>query len=130
MGSPEGVPIPVYQNNILSGYRKDGGGNTVVTKLDEQTLRQISEAGGGVYVRATNQEDELDVILKQVQAMEKKEFGARIFTEYEDRFQYLIAFALVLLIIDVFISERKNQLFAKWNLLKNRWNTNLLYFSY
>lgn len=120
MGSLEGVPIPLYQNNVLSGYRKDGDGNTVVTKLDEQTLRQIAEAAGGVYVRATNQEDELDVILKQVQAMEKKEFGAKIFTEYDDRFQYLIAVGLLLLVIDVFISEKKNQLFTKWNFLKNR----------
>lgn len=120
MGSPDGVPIPLYQNTVLSGYRKDGDGNTVVTKLDEQTLRQIAEAGGGVFVRATNQEDELDIILQQVEAMEKKEFGAKIFTEYEDRFQYFIALGLLLLVIDVFISERKNQLFTKWNFLKNR----------
>ncbi len=120
MGSPEGVPIPLYQNNVLSGYRKDGEGNTVVTRLDEQTLRQIAEAGGGVFVRATNQEDELDEILRQVQAMEKKEFGAKIFTEYEDRFQYLLAVGLVLLLLDVFISERKNRLFTRWSFLKNR----------
>jgi Ca-activated chloride channel family protein len=120
MGSPEGVPIPLYQNNVLAGYRKDGDGQTVVTKLDEQTLRQIAEAGGGVFVRATNQEDELDVILKQVEAMEKKEFGAKIFTEYEDRFQYMLAIGLVLLLIDVFISERKNELFSRWNFLKSK----------
>jgi Ca-activated chloride channel family protein len=120
MGSPEGVPIPLYQNNVLSGYRKDGDGNTVVTRLDEQSLRQIAEAGGGVFVRATNQEDELDEILRQVQAMEKKEFGAKIFTEYEDRFQYLLAVGLVLLLLDVFISERKNRLFTGWSFLKNR----------
>jgi len=120
MGSPEGVPIPLYQNNVLSGYRKDGDGNTVVTRLDEQSLRQIAEAGGGVFVRATNQEDELDEILRQVQAMEKKEFGAKIFTEYEDRFQYLLAVGLVLLLLDVFISERKNRLFTRWSFLKNR----------
>ncbi|MBA4311476.1 MAG: hypothetical protein C0417_02490 [Chlorobiaceae bacterium] len=120
MGSPDGVPIPVYQNGIQVGFRKDQDGNTVVTKLDEQALRQIAEAGGGMYIRATNQQDELDTIFKDIQTMEKKEFGAKIFTEYEDRFQYFLGIALLLLLIEYFISERKNRWFAKWKFFKER----------
>jgi len=119
MGSPDGVPIPVYDNNILTGYRKDKDGNTVITKLDEQTLRLIADAGGGVYIRATNQQDELDSILKHIQSMEKKEFGAKVFTEYEDRFQYLIIVSLFLLLIDLLISEKKNKLFTRWSVFRN-----------
>jgi Ca-activated chloride channel homolog len=118
MGSPEGVPIPVYQNNFPSGFKKDGEGNTVITKLDESALQQIAEAGGGKYFRASNRQDELDAVLRDIQAMEKKEYGAKIFTEYEDRFQYFIGIALFLLVLEFFISERKNRWLAKWKLFR------------
>lgn len=118
MGSPEGSPIPVYQNNVQVGFRKDGEGNTVVTKLDEQGLVQIAEAGNGKYQRASNQQNELDAILGDIQAMEKKEFGAKVFTEYEDRFQYCLALGLVFLVGEFFISERKNRWIANMRFFK------------
>jgi Ca-activated chloride channel homolog len=120
MGSADGVPIPVYQGNTQVGFRKDQSGNAVLTKLDDQALRQIAESGGGVYIRASNQQDELEKVFGQIQSMEKKEFGAKIFTEYEDRFQYFLAAALLLLILEYFISERKNKLLARWKFFKQR----------
>jgi Ca-activated chloride channel family protein len=116
MGSPEGAPIPVYQNSAVVGYKKDGEGNAVVTKLDEEALRQIAEAGNGIFVRATNQQNELGVVFKQVQSMEKKEFGAKMFTEYEDRFQYFLCAAILFLVCEFLISERRNKWLARWNL--------------
>jgi Ca-activated chloride channel family protein len=116
MGLAEGAPIPVDQNGVRVGYKKDNEGNTVITKLDGQALQQIADAGGGKYIRATNQQNELDAVLKEIQSMEKKEFGAKVFTEYEDRFQYLLGMALVLLVVEFGISERKNRWMAKWNL--------------
>jgi Ca-activated chloride channel family protein len=118
MGSPEGSPIPVYQNNVQVGFRKDAEGNTVVTKLDEQGLVQIAEAGKGRYQRASNQQNEFDAILGDIQSMEKKEFGAKIFTEFEDRFQYCLAIGLVFLIGEFFISERKNRWIANMKIFR------------
>lgn len=120
MGSPDGVPIPTYQGNTQTGYKKDEGGNTVVTKLDEQGMHQIAGAGGGIYIRATNQQDEMDAVFKEIQTMEKKEFGAKVFTEYEDRFQYFLAIAISLMLLEFFISERKNRWMTKWKFLKER----------
>jgi Ca-activated chloride channel homolog len=116
MGSPLGTPIPIYQNNSQVGFKKGQDGNTVLTKLDEAGLQQIAAAGNGVYIRATNQQDELEVVLKQISIMEKKEYASKIFTEYEDRFQYFLGFALFLTTIEFFISERKNKWLSKWNL--------------
>jgi len=120
MGSPSGVPIPIYQNNVQIGYKKDESGNAVVTKLDEQALVQIAEAGGGRYIRASNQQSELDAVLKEIESMEKKEFGAKVFTEYEDRFQYFLGVALVLMVIEMFLSERKIRFLLKWDLFRER----------
>jgi Ca-activated chloride channel family protein len=120
MGSPDGAPIPVFDNGMQVGFKRDQEGNTVMTRLDEDGLEQIAAAGGGRYVRATNQQNELDAVLKDIQAMEKKEFGAKVFTEYEDRFQYFLAAGLFLLLVEFFTSERRNRWFAKWKLLGER----------
>ncbi|MBI5216510.1 MAG: VWA domain-containing protein [Ignavibacteriae bacterium] len=117
MGSLEGSPIPIYQDNVQVGFKKDQEGSVVMTKLDESGLQQIADAGKGRYIRASNQQSELDEVLKDIQAMEKKEFGAKVFTEYEDRFQYFLAVAAFLLILEYFLSERKNVLVAKWKSL-------------
>ncbi len=117
MGSPEGSPIPIYQDNIQTGFKKDQDGNVVMTKLDESGMQQIADAGHGRYIRASNQQDELNEILKEVQTMEKKEFGAKVFTEFEDRFQIFLGIAVFLLIIEYFLSERKNAIIGKWKSL-------------
>lgn len=120
MGSPLGTPIPVYNGNIQIGYKQDSQGNTVLTKLDETTLQQIAGAGNGKYVRATSQQHELDSMLKEIESMEKKEFGSRVFTEFEDRFQYALLIALFLTALEFFISERSNPVFQRWRELMIR----------
>jgi len=114
MGSPEGSPIPIYDNGVQTGYRKDNEGNIVVTKLDESALQQIANAGGGKFVRAVNGQNELDGIYNAISGMEKKEFGARVVSEYEDRYQYFLAVAVLFLLGEAFISERRNALMAQW----------------
>lgn len=118
MGLPDGAPIPIYQNQNIVGYKKDGEGNTVITKLDEQALTQIAETGGGMFVRASNQQNELDAVFRDVESMEKKEYGAKIVTEYEDRFQYCLATALFLLLLEFFLSERVTPWMQKYSLLR------------
>jgi Ca-activated chloride channel family protein len=120
MGSPLGSPIPVYQNGVQVGFKKGDDGSVVITKLDEGALQQIAQAGNGKYVGASNNANELETIFKEVQAMEKKEIGAKLFTEYEDRFQYFLFTAFLLLAIESFISERKNQLFERFRAFINR----------
>jgi Ca-activated chloride channel family protein len=118
MGSPDGAPIPIYNGDQIVGYKKDENGNTVVTKLDEQALTQIADAGGGKFIRASNERNELDAVLKEIDSMEKKEFGAKVFTEFEDRFQIFLAGAFILLVAEFFVSERKNRWFARWSIVR------------
>lgn len=117
MGSPLGGPIPEYQNNVQIGFKKDNEGNTVITKLDEAALQQIAEAGNGKFVRGTSQQNELDILFKDISSMEKKEFGSKVVSDYEDRFQYLLFPAFILLLLEFFISERKNRMIVKWKTL-------------
>ncbi len=76
MGSPAGAPIPIYDaNGHQVDFKRDRAGNVVLTKLDEAALEKIAALGNGKYFRATNSQDELDAIYKEVNALQKSEFG-------------------------------------------------------
>lgn len=116
LGSQAGVPIPIYNNrNQLVGFRKDREGNTVLTKLDEDVLKRIAIEGNGKYFRGTNYEDHLDKIYSELSELEQTEFGVKKVTDYEDRFYYLLIPALILLVLEFFISEKKSPLYARIN---------------
>ena len=102
MGSPGGAPIPGS-----GGYLQDRSGAVVLSKLNEGLLSDIALKTGGGYYRATTGENELDKIYEKIFGMDKTELSSRQFTDYEDRFQYFAALALLLLLLEISISERK-----------------------
>ena len=122
MGLPEGSPIPIGKSGATTGYKQDADGKTVVTKLDEQMLQEIASAGKGIYVRANNTEVGLNKIFDEIDKMEKKEFEAKIFSDYEDQFQFFIAVALLFMISEVFIFERRSKWFRKLDIFGERKN--------
>lgn len=108
LGSPEGVPIPEYDEaGRQIGFKKDRQGNVVTTKLDEVTLEKMALQTGGKYYRASGAEQELDRIYDEVGKMEKKELGSVKFTQFEDRYQYFLAIAVLLLLLEILIPERR-----------------------
>ncbi len=112
MGLSKGGPIPVYNKyGVITKYRKDKEGNTIVSKLNEGLLQQIASAGNGTYVRANNSQAGLSTLFAEINKMEKKEIGTMVFTEYKDRFQLFLGIALFFLFIDLILLGRKN----KWS---------------
>ena len=103
VGSAAGQPIPV-DGELL----RDKDGNIVVTHLDEKTLRQIAEAGGGAYIQAGNEEFGLNPIINDIRAMEGELFSSVVFEEYDEQYMYFFAIALILLVIEMLVGERKN----------------------
>lgn len=118
MGSVEGAPIPLYRNGAQVDFQKDNNGSTVITKLESLTLQRIAAEGKGVFVRASNSDDGLSTILGQINKMEKKSFGTKQFTGFEDRFQYFLAAGLLLLLLEFSISERRSKFVQRLNLFK------------
>lgn len=115
LGSPAGVPIPIRNaSGVQTGYKKDNMGSPVLTKLDEATLQQIADLGGGKYYRGSNTEDELDAVYKDLSAIEETEFGATKITDYEDRYYYFLIPAVLLLFAEFFISSKRSKLFMKF----------------
>jgi len=109
VGSPDGGPIPLIINGNNAGYMKDKDGSTIITKMNPEALQEISTAGEGVYVNGNNT-NSLQSVLDHIDKLEKSNIDSKVFSEYEDRFQYFLAFSLLLLICEIFIFERK----ARW----------------
>ena len=109
MGLAEGTPISEYRGNQRVGYKRDRNGNTVTTHLDEATLTAIAHAGKGVYVRANNSDAGVQDIIRLIEKLEKENYGESMFSEYESRYQYPLAVALLCLIAEVLIFERRNK---------------------
>ena len=100
MGLPDGSPIPMINSyGQQTGFKKDREGNTVITKLNEVMLQQIAAAGNGDYVRANNTQAGLSKIFEKINALEESEIETRLFTDYEDQFQYFLGFGLLLLFL-------------------------------
>lgn len=120
IGTPEGAPIQIGNEFI-----KDEKGDMVVSKLDEEMLQQIAEVTGGAYVRATKQSIGLDEIVRTLNDMEQSELTTVRFEEYNEQFQYLIAIALALLILEYYLLDRRNPLLARFNIFRETKNSEL-----
>jgi Ca-activated chloride channel family protein len=108
IGSPEGVPIPQAADQLgSSGFKKDREGQVVMSKLDEVSLEKIALQTNGKYYRASSGENELDKIYDEIAKMDKKELGSLQYTQFEDRFQYILIFVILILAVEVLIPERR-----------------------
>jgi len=107
-GSPQGSPIPVYLNGKQAGFHVDSAGHTVISKLNEDMCKEIAAAGGGVFVRASNAGSGLNIVMDQVNKMQQKGYDSKQFKDFEDRFQFFFVIAFLLLVVEFFISNRKN----------------------
>lgn len=113
IGTPEGAPI-----QIDGEFVKDENDEMVVSKLNEQMLEQIASITEGAYVRATKQSIGLEEIVKSINEMEKSELSTVRYEEYNEQYQYLLAVALALLLIESLILSRRNPRLRKFNIFR------------
>ena len=111
IGTPEGAPI-----QIGGEFIKDDKGEMVVSKLGEPLLEKIAQATDGAYIRSTNQSIGLDEIVRTINNMEKGDLAALRFEEFNEQFQYLIGAALVLLLLEFLLLDRRNPLLRRFNI--------------
>ena len=119
VGTAEGAPIPVYVNNRQSDYKRDKGGSIVFSKLNESMLQKVALEGNGRYFRLNQGNSEVMAIMGELSGMEQKEFEEQVFTDYEDQFQGFLLIAILLLIMELFITEKRNRIFSDWTLFKS-----------
>lgn len=109
IGSPEGVPIPEYENGQMVGYKVGPDGETVVTKLNVETLKQIAMAGQGSAMLASGSQVGLAPLVKKLNELDKEEFTETVVLSYEHQFQFFLALSLLFFTLEFLISERRSR---------------------
>jgi Ca-activated chloride channel family protein len=113
IGSSKGSPVPDPETN---NYMIDSHGETVMSRLNEQMCREVAQAGGGAYIHVDNNSSAQRLLDEELDKLEKGE--TTIYSDYSEQFQYAAAFAILLLILEVCIMDRKNPLLKKIKLFK------------
>ena len=113
IGTPEGAPI-----QIDGEFIKDENGEMVVSKLGEQMLEEIAAVTDAAYVRATKQSIGLEEIVKSINDMEKAELTTLRYEEYNEQYQWLVAVALALLLLEGIILPRRNPRLRRFNIFR------------
>lgn len=120
VGSEKGSVIPIKRNGIMESLKKDAQGLVVITKLNEEVLRDISKEGNGDYIDGSNTDAAVDFIKEELLQMDKKEFEAKQFAEYKDQFQWFLGAGLLFLFLEIFILDRKTKWLKKLNLFNDK----------
>ena len=110
VGTKRGGPIPMRINGSMIGYKKDRKGETVITKRIPEVLQEIAAASGGKYFDGNITDNPVKEIAKIIANAEKNEFETKQFSDYKDQFQWFLAIGLFLLIVDIFLFDKK----TKW----------------
>lgn len=107
IGDVKGGPIPEKRNGVVVNYKKDKNGETVITRMDENTLKSIAKEGHGVYINGRNTSKVIEEIKDILNNMDKTEFEAKQFADFESQFQWFLGAAIFFLLIDILLLERR-----------------------
>ena len=116
VGSEKGGPIPLKRNGVVIRYKKNQKDETVITKLNPNTLTAIAKEANGLFIQGQNTKQVTEKIAEILNKLEKKEFEAKEFSEFKDQFQWLLGLGLFFLILDVLFLERKTAWLKRLNL--------------
>ena len=97
-------------------YKKDQNDETVITRLNEETLKGITDNAQGIYIDGKLTSNVVDKIKEVLNQMDKTEFESTQFADFKDQFQWFIGFAIFFLLLDILFLERKTAWVKKLNL--------------
>ena len=117
VGSAQGAPIPIPGTG---DYMKDNTGNTVMSALNEDMCRQVAQAGGGAYIHVENNSAAQQQLDNELDKLSKKETSTTVYSDFDEQFQAFGILALLLLILEICIFDRRNPLLKNISLFKRK----------
>lgn len=117
VGSTQGAPIPVPGTG---NYMQDNTGNTVMSALNEDMCKQVAHAGGGAYIHVENNSAAQEQLDNELDKLAKKETSTAVYSEFDEQFQAFGVLALLLLILEICIFDRRNPLLKHVSLFGKR----------
>jgi len=119
VGTEKGGPIPLKRNGIVESFQKDQNGETVVTKRNAEILSKIGKKSKG-YVDGNNTKTVLDFVKSALDNIQKTEFEGTQAANFQSQFQWFLGLGFFLLLLDVFLLERKTKWVQKLNLFNEK----------
>jgi Ca-activated chloride channel family protein len=107
VGSENGSPIPMGGD-----FKRDESGNIVLSKLNQDMMRDIAAKGNGKFFMLGSGKDEISSIFKELGRISKRQYEDLTFTDFDEQYQWCLAIAAVLLLLEWWINERR----FKWTL--------------
>jgi len=107
IGQPSGGPVPAYDGK--GGFKKDKEGKLVLSKLDEETLKEIASVSGGTYVRSIAGDLDLDILyfdgIKEKTEVQTLKSGK--IKVHEERFTFFALAAFLFLLLEALVGEKR-----------------------
>ena len=116
VGTEKGAPIPMRVGNSMIGYKKDNKGETVITQRKPEILEGIADAANGTYIDGNVTEKPVKEISDIIATAQKSEFETKQFSDYKDQFQWFLGIALLVLLLDIFLFDKKTKWLRKIDL--------------
>jgi len=114
VGTATGNPVPLLgPDGTATGVLKDESGNPIFSELNQKLLADVANLTGGKYFQYANKSVALP-LFQALDGLEKAEYLAQWKLLGEDRYQVLLGPALLLLLGEAALSNRKR---AKRNIV-------------
>ena len=121
VGTEKGGPIPLRDDKgTIASYKKDQEGQTVITKLYPEVLKKIADNTKSKYIVGATTKDVVEEIKKSLDKIEKSEFESQQIADFESQYQWFLALGFLLLLVDVFLLEKKTAWVQKLNLFNEK----------
>ncbi len=115
VGTEKGGPIPMKQNGVVQSFKRDNNNEVVITKLNQESLKEIAKATKGGYVSGNSTKEVLAYVKKALDNIQKTEFEATQMADFESQFQWFLGIAFALLFMDIFFLDRRTNWITKLN---------------
>ncbi len=120
VGTEKGGPIPMKQNGVVQSFKRDNNNEVVITKLNQESLKEIAKATKGGYISGNSTKEVLAYVKKALDNIQKTEFEATQMADFESQFQWFLGIAFSLLFLDIFFLDRRTNWITKLNLFNEK----------
>jgi Ca-activated chloride channel family protein len=104
IGSAEGSTIT---DPLTGELKRDETGNTVVTKLNEDELKNIASKTNGIYIHLEGSDAAVAALKSQLSQIDRKAYGDVSLMNFTSYYPWLAAAMLLFLLIETLISENR-----------------------
>ncbi len=96
MGTPEGAPIPLYdEDGTQVGHQKDAKGNVVISHLNDGILHALAKDAGGAYLPMSQDHTDMKRLVRYIESFEKDHFEDKSVLSYHDRYPLFVLISFI-----------------------------------